>query len=80
MAARDCMHSPERAHPIYHTTLGWPGSKALRQFRDWSLITGRGGGYKTGGGAREVLPLRKGGAETVLAILKGGHKKFWGSF
>ena len=39
--------------------------------RDWSLITGRGG-YKTGGGAREVLPLRKGGAEKVLAILKGG--------
>ena len=30
--------------------------------RDWSLITGRGGGgYKTGGGTREVLPLRKGG-------------------
>ena len=29
--------------------------------RDWSLITGRGGAYKTGrGGAREVLPLRKG--------------------
>ena len=28
-------------------------------FRDWSLITGRGGGYKTGGGggAHEVLPL-----------------------
>ena len=29
--------------------------------RDWSLITGRGGGgaggYKTGGGACEVLPL-----------------------
>ena len=47
--------------------------------RDWSLITGRGG-YKTGGGAREVLPLRKGGAEKVLAMLKGGHKKFWGSF
>ena len=44
--------------------------------REWSLITGRGGGYKTGGGgAREVLPLRKGGgAEKVLAIL------FWGSF
>ena len=49
------------------------------QVRDWSLITGRGG-YKTGGGAREVLPLRKGGAEKVLAMLKGGHKKFWGSF
>ena len=49
--------------------------------RDWSLITGRGGGYKTGGGgACEVLPLRKGGVEKVLAMLKGGHKKFWGSF
>ena len=52
-------------------------------FRDWSLITGRegglqngreGGGYKMGGGAREVLPLQKGGAEKVLAMLKGGHK------
>ena len=40
-----------------------------------------GGGYKTGGGgAREVLPLRKGGTEKVLAILKGGHKKLWGRF
>ena len=46
------------------------------------LVTnyGEGGGYKTGGGAREVLPLRKGGAEKVLAMLKGGHKKFRGSF
>ena len=26
-----------------------------------------------GGGACEVLPLRKGGAEKVLAMLKGGH-------
>ena len=25
-----------------------------------------------GGGAREVLPLRKGGAEKDLALLKGG--------
>ena len=33
-----------------------------------------------GGGALEVLPLRKGGAEKVLAMLKGGHKKFWGRF
>ena len=41
---------------------------------------GEGGGYKMGGGAREVLPLRKGGVEKVLAILKGGHKKFWGRF
>ena len=36
--------------------------------RDWSLITGRRGGYKTGGGACEVLPLRKGGG--------GGQNKF----
>ena len=32
------------------------------------------------GGAREVLPLRKGGLEEVLTMLKGGHKRFWGSF
>ena len=39
------------------------------------------GGYKTGGGAREFLPLQKGGgAEKVLAMLKGGHKKFLGCF
>ena len=42
--------------------------------RDWSLITGRGG-YKTGGGACEVLSLRKGGVEKVLAMLKGGTQK-----
>ena len=50
--------------------------------RDWSLITGRGGGLQNGrGGAHEVLSLQKGGgAEKVLAILKGGHKKFWVSF
>ena len=51
------------------------------RLRDSSLITGRGGGYKTGGGgACEVLPLRKGVSERVLAMLKGGHKKFRGSF
>ena len=36
-------------------------------FRHWSLITGRGGGYKMGGGgAREVLPLRKGGGGGIF--------------
>ena len=32
------------------------------------LVTnyGEGGGYKTGGGAREVLPLKKGGGGKVL--------------
>ena len=34
-----------------------------------------GGGYKMGGGAREVLPQQKGGAEKVLAMLKGGAQK-----
>ena len=29
-----------------------------------------------GGGASEVLPLRKGGAEIVLAMLKGGTTSF----
>ena len=44
-----------------------------RAIRDWSLITGRGGGLQNGrGGAREVLPLRKGGAEKVVTKLKGG--------
>ena len=38
------------------------------KIRDWSLITGRGGLQNgRGGGAREVLPLRKGG---------GGGKSF----
>ena len=35
---------------------------------------------REGGGAHEVLPLRKEGAEKDLAMLKGGHKKLWGSF
>ena len=50
--------------------------------RDWSLITGRGGGAtkREGGGACEVLPLQKWGRKKVLALLKGGLKKFWGSF
>ena len=34
----------------------------LWHFGDWSLVMGRGGGYKTAGwGASEVLPLQKGG-------------------
>ena len=42
--------------------------------RDWSLITGRGG-YKTGEGACEILPLRKGGHKEVLAMVKGGGRQ-----
>ena len=47
--------------------------------RDWSLITGRGGGgYKTGeGGYVKFYPYEMGGgAETVLAMLKGGTTSF----
>ena len=35
----------------------------LWHFGDWSLIKGRRGGYKTAGGASEVLPLQKRGGE-----------------
>ena len=40
-------------------------SLICRGIRDWSLITGRGGGLQNGrgGGACEVLPLQKGGGE-----------------
>ena len=49
--------------------------------RDWSLITGRGGATKREGGAREVLPLRKGGGGQNFSHSEGGgHKKFWGCF
>ena len=40
------------------------GDKRERAVRDWSLITGRGGGAtKREGRAREVLPLQKGGGK-----------------
>ena len=51
--------------------------------RDWSLITGRGGGAtkQEGGWHVKFYSYEKGGgAEKVLAMLKGGHKKFRGSF
>ena len=69
------------AHIVNGDLRGQPTEGALlaaaMKVRDWSLITGRGG-YKTGGGAREVLPLRKGGAQKVLAMLKGGAQKVLG--
>ena len=49
--------------------------------RDWSLITGRGGGgralgYKTGGEASEVLPLQKrGGEENSFSHAEGGTQR-----
>ena len=41
-------------------------------FRDWSLITGRGGGHV------KFYPYEKEGAEKVLAMLKGGAQKVLG--
>ena len=53
----------------------------LSLIRDWSLITGRGGGLQNGsGGHMKFYPYEKGVAKKVLAMLKGQHKKFWGSF
>ena len=57
---------------IYDFSRNMPDRNRCMSFREWSLITGRGGATKREGAAREVLPLRKGGAEKVLAILKGG--------
>ena len=39
--------------------------------RDWSLITGRGGGYKRGGGGHVKFDPYEKGVEQVLAMLKG---------
>ena len=49
--------------------------------RDWSLITGRGGGLQNGRGWHiQFYPYEKGGGYKVLAMLKGDHKKFGGRF
>ena len=43
----------------------------------------RGGGALQngrGGGACEVLPLRKWGVKFFLAMLKRGHKRLWARF
>ena len=52
----------------------------LGHFKGLVTNYGEGGGAtKREGGAREVLPLRKGGAEFFLAMLKGGGaQKVWG--
>ena len=42
--------------------------------RDWSLITGRGGGTWS------FTPTKRGGGKSFSHAEGGGHKKFWGSF
>ena len=52
---------------------------ALHNCERKGLVTNygeRGATKRDGGGASEVLPLRKGEAENVLAMLKGGTKSF----
>ena len=50
-----------------------PHSEDGESFRDWSLITGRGGATRPegGGGAHEVLPLRKGGVGKSFSHVLG---------
>ena len=61
---------PKRSPKTHIHTLASPPlviSMMLDSIRDWSLITGRGGGYKTGGG---------GGHMKFYPYEKGGQKKF----
>ena len=46
---------------MYNTVLCLLNSSETLEFRDWSLFTGRGGGYKTGRGVVKFYPYEKGG-------------------
>ena len=52
----------------------------IEAVREWSLITGRGGGYKMERGHMNVYPYEKGGGRKSFSHAEGGHTKFWGSF
>ena len=60
---------------VVHITIVSPGKGLVTNY-------GEGGGYKTVGGAHEILPLRKGGgggvAEKFLAMLKEGGTTSFG--
>ena len=56
------------------------GGRTLKDYwqvlRDWSLITGRGGGYKTGGGgACEVYLYEKGEGRKTFSHAEGGAQQ-----
>ena len=47
--------------------------------RDWSLITGGGGGYKTGGGGHvKFYPYEKGGGKSFSRSEGGGAQQVLG--
>ena len=53
-------------------------AQELKYIKDWSLITGRGGGggsYKTGGVGGQVLPLQKRGGKTFSRAEGRGAQK-----
>ena len=51
------------------------------KIRNWSLITGRGGGLQNrrGGGTSSFTPTKRGDGKS-FSHAEGGYKKFWGSF
>ena len=56
--------------------------QALLVIRDWSLITGRGGGELQngrGGGTLSFTPTKRRDGQS-FSHAEGGHTKFWGSF
>ena len=67
---------PKASRPIYKFS--------REDLRDWSSITGRGGGLKReGGGQVKFYPYKKGGGgETRFSHPEGGThcKRFWVSF
>ena len=59
-----------------------PSLSSQHSIRDWSLIRGRGGGYKTGGGGGQVrfYPYKKGGGggKGFSHLEGGGAQKVFG--
>ena len=68
---------PFHVHPLDWPTLEMyvheDSYMTRNSLRDWSLITGRGATKREGGGACEVLPLRKGGCEKSFTHAEGGR-------
>ena len=54
----------------------------LRNLKDWPLLTGRGGGYKKGGGRHvKFYPYKKGGGDGKgFSHAEGGAQQVLGQF